>query len=135
MTLDKVKCNNCGTIQLVEMDSEQCLNCKKTGTLQDMKQECTEGEPRIIVKNMTTKQIKSRLEHIRKQIKAECVSYGELVELRNLSKHIDKGDILLLEWAGVEEQQEVFHCSNCQHEMEEAGNELICENCGAREKI
>ena len=52
---------------------------------------------------MSIQKIKARLAHIRKQIEAECVSYGELVELRNLAKYIDPSDTLLLEWAGVEE--------------------------------
>jgi hypothetical protein len=37
---------------------------------------------------MSIQKIKARLAHIRKQIKAECVSYGELVELRNLKELI-----------------------------------------------
>lgn len=52
---------------------------------------------------MTKQQIKQRLEHLRGEIEAERISYGELVELRNLVKYIDPSDTLLLEWAGVEE--------------------------------
>jgi len=48
--------------------------------------------------------IKERLAYLRKQIKQENISYGEIAELQRLSKHIDKGDTLLLEWAGVPEQ-------------------------------
>jgi len=53
---------------------------------------------------MTIKEIKKRLEYLRKEIKAECISYGEIAELQSLAKHIDKGDVLLLEWAGVPEE-------------------------------
>jgi len=53
---------------------------------------------------MDKENIKKRLEYIRKQIKMECISYGEIVELQSLSKYIKKGDIELLEWAGVKEK-------------------------------
>ena len=52
---------------------------------------------------MTIKQIKARLEYLRGEIKAERISYGEIAELQSLAKYIDKGDVLLLEWAGVKE--------------------------------
>ena len=51
----------------------------------------------------TTKAIKKRLEELRKEIQTERISYGEIFELQSLAKHIDKGDVLLLEWAGVPE--------------------------------
>ena len=46
-----------------------------------------------------------KLEHLRKQIEAATISYGELAELQDLGAKglIPEGDILLLEWAGVEE--------------------------------
>jgi len=44
-----------------------------------------------------------RLEYLRKQIKGECISYGEIAELQSLAKYIEKGDVELLEWAGVKE--------------------------------
>lgn len=44
-----------------------------------------------------------RLAEIRQSIVAENVSYGELVELASLAGHIDLGDVLLLEAAGVPE--------------------------------
>ena len=50
------------------------------------------------------KTIKKRLEYIREQIRKECISYGEIAELQSLSKHIDKEDVELLEWAGVKEK-------------------------------
>jgi len=49
------------------------------------------------------KEIKQRLEYLRGEIRKECISYGEMAELQDLSKYIDKNDIELLEWAGVEE--------------------------------
>ena len=51
----------------------------------------------------TTNQIKARLEYLRGEIKAERISYDEIAELQSLAEHIDEGDVLLLEWAGVEE--------------------------------
>jgi hypothetical protein len=47
--------------------------------------------------------IKKRLEYLRKEIRKERISYGEIAELQSLSQYIDKGDIELLEWAGVPE--------------------------------
>jgi len=44
--------------------------------------------------------MKKRLEYLRKQIKEQCISYGEIVELQGLSEHIDENDVELLGWAG-----------------------------------
>lgn len=44
-----------------------------------------------------------RLESLRAAIEAENISYGELAELQDLKAHIDPGDVLLLQWAGVPE--------------------------------
>ncbi len=52
---------------------------------------------------MKAKKIKKRLEELRVEIQAERISYGEIAELQSLAKHIDAGDVELLEWAGVEE--------------------------------
>lgn len=49
-------------------------------------------------------QIKKRLEYLRGEILAERISYGEIAELESLAKHIEPGDVLLLEWAGVPEK-------------------------------
>ena len=51
------------------------------------------------------KKIKERLEYLRKEIKAERISMGEIVELESLAKYIDPSDVLLLEWAGVPEHK------------------------------
>lgn len=49
--------------------------------------------------------IKKRLEHIRGEIKAERVSYGELLELQSLAKYIEAGDMELQEAAGIPEEE------------------------------
>ena len=49
------------------------------------------------------KEIKNRLEEIRKEIKKEKISYGEIAELQGLKDYIDPNDVELLQWAGVEE--------------------------------
>ncbi len=46
---------------------------------------------------------KKRLEELREYIREESISYDEIAELQSLRDFIDKGDIELLEWAGVEE--------------------------------
>jgi hypothetical protein len=48
--------------------------------------------------------IKETLEYLREQIRNENISYGEIAELQGLKEHISKDDVLLLEWAGVEEE-------------------------------
>ncbi len=55
---------------------------------------------------MKTEEIKKRLECLRKELRAQCISYGELVELQSLAKYIDPGDVELLEAAGVPEFEE-----------------------------
>ena len=52
---------------------------------------------------MTDIATEERLAEIRESIVAENVSWGELIELQSLTEHIDPGDVLLLEWAGVDE--------------------------------
>ncbi|NTU69224.1 hypothetical protein HGB13_00120 [bacterium] len=53
-----------------------------------------------------SEQIKKRLEYLRGEIKAERISYEEIAELQGLKEHIDPSDVLLLQWAGVEEHEE-----------------------------
>lgn len=48
--------------------------------------------------------IKRRLDYLRNELRAECISYGELIELQSLSKYIDPFDTELLEAAGVPEK-------------------------------
>jgi hypothetical protein len=47
--------------------------------------------------------IQERLEYLRGEIRAERISWGELVELQGLAEYIDPGDVELLEAAGVPE--------------------------------
>ena len=49
---------------------------------------------------------KKRLEELRKELRAETISYGELAELQSLAKYIDPNDVELLEPAGVPEFEE-----------------------------
>ena len=53
---------------------------------------------------MDLKEIKKRLAYLKKQIENENISWGEIAELQDLAEYIDKGDIELLEWAGVKEE-------------------------------
>ena len=55
---------------------------------------------------MNKNDIKRRLECLRGEIKAGRISYGEISELQDLAPHIEPGDVLLLEWAGVPEHDE-----------------------------
>jgi hypothetical protein len=50
--------------------------------------------------------IRARLEHLRTEIRAERISYGEIAELESLAEYIEPGDVELLEAAGVPEFQE-----------------------------
>jgi hypothetical protein len=47
-----------------------------------------------------------RLEELRKEIQAERISTGELLELQSLKAHIEPSDVELLQWAGVPETDE-----------------------------
>jgi hypothetical protein len=51
----------------------------------------------------TPKRIKQRLEELRKEIRNENISYGEIVELQSMKQYIDPNDVELLEFAGVPE--------------------------------
>jgi hypothetical protein len=54
----------------------------------------------------TENRIKNRLEYLRKELRNEQISYGELQELQSLAKYIDKDDVELLEAAGVPENKD-----------------------------
>jgi len=56
---------------------------------------------------MKAKKIKQRLEELRTELRAERISYGELVELQSLVPFIEQGDKELLEAAGVPEQSDL----------------------------
>ena len=49
---------------------------------------------------------KKRLEYLRRELRHERISYGELAELRELIPYIESGDVELLEAAGVPEHDE-----------------------------
>lgn len=55
---------------------------------------------------------RERLAYLRTQIDAECISMSEIMELQDLASHIDPGDVVLLEWAGVPEFPESY-CPVC----------------------
>jgi hypothetical protein len=46
---------------------------------------------------------RARLEYLRGELRAERISYGELVELQGLAEHIPAGDVELREAAGLPE--------------------------------
>lgn len=48
--------------------------------------------------------IRSRLEYLRGEIRAERISYAEIAELQSLVIFIAPNDIELQEWAGVREE-------------------------------
>lgn len=50
--------------------------------------------------------VKRRLEELRKEIREERISTGEIAELESLKQYIDPSDLLLLQWAGVPEFEE-----------------------------
>ena len=56
---------------------------------------------------MTPDTTKERLEYLRKEIEAERISTDEILELQSLAEHIEPGDVLLLQWAGVLEQTQL----------------------------
>lgn len=56
---------------------------------------------------MTKDEAEARLAYLRGEIEAERISYGEIAELQSLAEYIDPDDVLLLEWAGVPEGEEV----------------------------
>lgn len=51
--------------------------------------------------------IRKRLEYLRTQLRAENISYEELIQLQNLIPYIAKSDVELLEAAGVPENKEI----------------------------
>jgi hypothetical protein len=51
-------------------------------------------------------EIRQRLEYLRGELRAECISYGELLELQCLAPHIAPDDVELLEAAGIPESSD-----------------------------
>jgi hypothetical protein len=56
---------------------------------------------------------KLRLEYLRGEIEAERMSYGETLELRDLARFIEPGDVVLEEWAGYCEEHRGLECPFC----------------------
>ena len=54
-----------------------------------------------LMTNIKTMNMKERLEYLRQELRAERISYGELVELQSLAEYIDEGDVELLEASGI----------------------------------
>src|SRR6185503_1833044 len=73
-----------------------------------------------------TEEIRQRLEAIRASLRAENVSYGELIDLQSLADHIAPGDTELLEAAGVPEACADATCGQCA-----ACREATCDDCCA----
>jgi hypothetical protein len=61
------------------------------------------GDDLAMMDDAADADIRARLEYLRSQIDAECISQGELIELQGLAEHIEPGDVQLLAWAGVPE--------------------------------
>jgi len=57
------------------------------------------------IAEIKTAEAKQRLEELRAEIQSEHISTGELLELQSLISYIEPGDVELLEWAGVGEEQ------------------------------
>jgi len=73
----------------------RCITCKATLLPGKVARECKECRKKT--------EIKARLEYLRGEIEAECISYGEISELQDYAGHIEQDDVLLLQWAGVPE--------------------------------
>lgn len=66
--------------------------------------ETTAGElARILSKGTPAGEEKARLDYLRKELRAERLSWGDVAELQSLAGHIEPGDVELLEAAGVPE--------------------------------
>jgi hypothetical protein len=74
---------------------DNCPNCEGTGQVIDF------VAIRAAVK--ASMEAKRRLEYLRRQLRAECMSWNELGELQSLAEYIAPGDVELLEAAGVKE--------------------------------
>lgn len=57
------------------------------------------------IKAANARHAKTRLEHLRTELRAERISYAELAELKDLARYIEAGDVELLEAAGVPEYE------------------------------
>ncbi len=89
--------------------------CEKYDTIDELAKDIIEYKNKIDIlesksnkmTNETMEKVKAkkRLEYLRQEIEAERISYQEIAELQSLADHIDKNDTLLLQWAGVKENE------------------------------
>ena len=79
---------------------------------------------------MKTIEVKERLEYLRKELREERISYGELAELQSLVEHIDSNDVELLQAAGVpeEEYNKLLRIDQAKELWEELGNTPVNED-------
>lgn len=77
------RCRKCGKDY---RDQAKAIPCPACGNLSDA------DDPQV------------RLEYLRRELRAERISQGEIVELQSLVKHISPDDVELLEAAGVPEE-------------------------------
>ena len=63
------------------------------------------GARHLTESEITSDLARVRLEYLRSQLDAECISMGELIELQNLAPYIEAGDVQLAEAAGIDEQE------------------------------
>ncbi len=73
-----------------------CEKCERIHAERD--NESAEDQQKIDACNA-----RDRLEYLRGEIKAERISTSEIAELQGLAQYIEAGDVELLEWAGVTE--------------------------------
>ena len=85
--------------------------------VESVKDEMESIDNLIAAQNMVLDFKKERLEEIREELDNESVSYGELVELQDLTEFIEEDDVQLLEAAGIPEFKEVPTMSEEQIEM------------------
>tara|TARA_R110001632_G_scaffold70752_1_gene164606 strand:- start:5544 stop:6161 length:618 start_codon:yes stop_codon:yes gene_type:complete len=82
-------------------------------------------------------QPQTRLEYLRRELRAERISYGELAELQSLAEYIEKGDVELLEAARVEEEDApsktclVCDSTDTRPDYDSPNTMRCCEKCGS----
>lgn len=81
-----------------------------------------------------TKEIKKRLEFLRKEIQLESISYDELIELQSLIKYIDADDIELLEAAGVPENTNQVY-DDCEKLYNKSGATAVHDHVDVQRNI
>lgn len=77
--------------------------------------------------------ISERLEYLREQIHAQCISYGEIAELESLREHIPPDDAELHEWAGTPESE--FRTMNDEREGGLSMPAYIIAQCACCDRV